>query len=415
LRTKKKVIASGLLAVGFSLLSYWITNMDIPLSGEHVVLYNFELVRQYLFPTKKIAPDSILFVDVSYDKVFVPTYDKYGFVEGQRSITDRKKLIKLLQTLKQKNDYKYILLDVFFGDDIKTEDDSVLFHLIKTTPRLIIPRHEDAVLADSCLMEKSGMADYTTTYKFVTFSKYPYLPDGKVSLPLKMYEDIVHRKIKNWGICYTDGWRLARSSVILTQAVNINEPYDDNDTKVWFNLGADLLEDSIPRTHEVGNGLLWNRQFTKNKYVVVGALRSDADDQHTTYIGNLSGGLINMNAYIALCKGQHIVSIPLMLIMLFVFFCLSYLTLSRQGLKEVTAQMALGRHWALRIFLKALSGLCTWIGYSLFMTILCIVTYITIGEAYDIFITATFFSILNNIIKNIEYFKNIKLWNTKSK
>ena len=403
------------MAIGFSILSYWITNMDTPLSGEHALLYNFELVRQYLFPSKKVAPDSILFVDVSYDRTSIPSYDKYGFIEGQINITDRRKLIELLSVLKQKNDYKYIMLDVFFGNDIKTEYDSTLIQLLCTTPRIVIPCHTDKALVDSCLLEKSGMADYTTTYKFATFSKYPYLPNGSKSMPLIMYENITHRKIKDWGIFYTDGWRIARSSVILTQTIHINEPYDDNDNKVWFNLGADLLEDSIPKTNVKGNGLIKEKNFTKGKYIIIGAFRSDDNDQHTTYIGKLSGAMINMNAYIALCKGQHIVSFPLMFIMFIMFFCLSYLTISQQSLKDATKQFSRGSHRTFRTFLILLSGLCTWIGYSLFMTILCIITYITIGEAYDIFFTATFFSILNMIVKHVEQIKNIKSWIIKNK
>ena len=42
---KGKIILSALLAIGFLLFSYWITNLRIPLSGEETVLTNFELVR----------------------------------------------------------------------------------------------------------------------------------------------------------------------------------------------------------------------------------------------------------------------------------------------------------------------------------------------------------------------------------
>ena len=50
-----------------------------------------------------------MFVNVAYDKEFVEATDEYGLPVGQTQITDRQKLLQLLQELKRRNDYKYIL------------------------------------------------------------------------------------------------------------------------------------------------------------------------------------------------------------------------------------------------------------------------------------------------------------------
>ena len=65
---QKKVIWSVVIAMGFLLFSYCMTNLDFPISGEKFFLYRFELVKNYLFPRESTVNDSILLIDVSYDK-----------------------------------------------------------------------------------------------------------------------------------------------------------------------------------------------------------------------------------------------------------------------------------------------------------------------------------------------------------
>ena len=178
MRKRKQVIWSAVIAVGFLIISYCITNLHIPISGEKAVLYKFEMYRNYLFPRSCSVPDSLLFVNVAYDKEFVEATDEYGLPVGQTQITDRQKLLQLLQELKRRNDYKYILMDIFFDEETHTSADSVLFATICSMPRIVIPRHRDGKLANEALYAKAGMADYTTTYKEAGFVKYPYLIDS---------------------------------------------------------------------------------------------------------------------------------------------------------------------------------------------------------------------------------------------
>lgn len=404
---QKKVIWSVVIAIGFLLFSYCITNLEFPVSGEKALLYRFELVRNYLIPRENTVNDSTLLIDVSFDKTPVKATDEYGMPIGDIQITDRKKLLELLQELKKKDDYKYILLDVFFGQKGETPQDSALFATICSMPRIIIPCHSDEALADPSLKEKAGLADYTSTYKVSGFAKYPYMSNEGISLPLKMFEDMTGRTISKHCIFYTDGWRLVRKSIVLTFDVYANSSYNEEGEKVWYYLGADILGNKDER------GLLYEiPDLTKDKYIAIGAFQGD--DSHSTYIGSVCGTLINLNAYFSLLHNHHVVSISLVIIMFFAFFVLAYLTLTRQDLRGLTDSMTQKHSYRWRTRMMTLSALCSWIGYSLFLTILCIMTYVFLGEVYEIFITSTMFYLLSLAIKYTDNFKKIlKIWKRK--
>lgn len=406
MRQRKLLIYSVVIAVGFLIISYYITNLNIPISGEKAVLYKFELYRNYLFPRDYSAPDSMLFVNVSYDKTSIEATDEFGIPIGHIQITDRQKLLQLLQELKRRNDYKYILLDVFFGQDSPTSSDNALYSTICSMPRIVIPCHSDEQLANPKLYSKAGLADYMTTYKESGFVKYPYLTDSVTSLPLKMYEEITGRTIDSHWFIYTDGWKVVRKSVVLAFEVNVTSAYNENGEKNWYNLGADILG------NDRENGLLYEfPELTKDKYIVIGALQGD--DTHSTYAGKISGLIINTNAFLALLHGHHVVSWLLSVILFIAFFILAYLTLTQQNLKEVAQTFGTLKH---QRYLLLLSGLCTWIGYSLFLTILCISTYLFLGEIYDIFITSTLFYFLHLAVKHKDKPQKIlKLWKKRSK
>lgn len=404
---QKRVIWSVVIAIGFLLFSYCMTNLDFPVSGEKALLYRFELVRNYLIPRENTVNDSTLLIDVSFDKTPVKATDEYGMPIGDIQITDRKKLLKLLQELKKRNDYKYILLDVFFGQKGETPQDSVLFATICSMPRIVIPCHSDEALADSSLMEKAGRADYTTTYKESSFVKYPYMSDDGMSLPLKMFEDMTGRTIRKHCVIYTDGLRLVRKSIVLTFDIYANSSYNEEGEKVWYYLGADILGNKDER------GLLYEiPDLTKDKYIAIGAFQGD--DSHSTYIGSVCGTLINLNAYFSLLHNHHVVSISLVIVMFFAFFVLAYLTLTRQDLRGLADSMTQKHSYRWRTRMMTLSALCSWIGYSLFLTILCIMTFVFLGEVYEIFITSTMFYLLSLAVKYTDNFKKIsKLWKRK--
>lgn len=395
----RKTAISILIALAMLPITYWASNRQnpIPFLDEKNIILVYEYATNFFSPTETHEIDSILLVNISHDRTLVPAYDNTGFV-GNTPITDRKKLIEILEFLKAEDSYKYILLDVFFGKDYKTEHDSALFALIKSMDRIAIPCHSDEDLEDSTLLEKAGYADYFTSFVESDFMKYPYIvgKEGK-SLPVKMYEETTGNSISYNGLIYHDGNRLARKCITLTYDLIINEAVNEDGTPNWYNLGADLLYDSIPGTAQKGGGLLYkDPQLSRDKYILIGSFQQE--DIHNTIVGDLSGSIINFNAYLSLLNHRHIIS-PLFIFILFViFFVAALLAISQKSLLLQTLISSLSKkhQTAVEKGIKKSSFIVSMIDYTVFFTFFCIVTYTFYHEIHDIFYAATVFSVIKN-------------------
>ena len=358
------------------------------------MLGRMDFVREKLFPKIGDVADSVLLVNVQHDQILVPMSDRWGEPNGTDAITDRRKLLELLTILRNRGDYKYILLDVFFEEGWHTDVDSSLFSTILSMPRIVIPYHSDGIIADSRLMSKAGMADYMVNFNESDFVKYPFLKDGEKSLPVRMYEEMTGHKITKHGLFYTDGKRLARKSIVLTYDLRADQQYDIKGNIIWNNLGSDILEKGVPETCD--------------KYIVIGSFQGN--DSHMTFANKLSGAVINFNAYISLLHEHHLVSVTLIFILFFAFFVLSYLTLSRRKIQDILDSLDIApQHRFLEWVLNITRFLCSWLGYSVFLSMLCGATYLLLNEAYDIFITATMFYLLDRLVAFTYFIKRKKI------
>lgn len=395
---RSKILFSGLFAIGFLILSYWVTNIRFPLSGEKELLSKLEFFRGFFRSHDAHAIDSVLFINVAYDIELRPVMGLYDSPDGYYAITDRLKLLKLLEYLKEKDCHRYILLDVFFTDRVHTEWDEELFNTIASMHRIVIPCHSDEALADTRLESKAGLADYLTTFSETDFVKYPYMVDSIKSLPVKMYEEVTGREIKRNGLFYTEDWHLVRKSIMLTYECQIDSMYGTDGQPIWYNLGTGLLGDSIPNLTVFRDSALYDDpQLIENRYIVIGSFKGD--DSHSTFIGQMSGSVILFNAFISLMNGHHYVSITLALVLFVVFYFLCYLLLSRKTIKDIiTNNSSFLPTW----FLRFMNWLCSWIGLSVFLSMLCLGTYIALGEAYDIFLTSTIFYLLSITITFVQ-------------
>lgn len=220
--------------------------------------------------------------------------------------------------------------------------------------------------------------------------------NGKKNMPLKMYEELTGRYICKHGPIYLDGNHLVRSSIVLNiDFVPQEEFADSGNVQVWHDLGAVI--DKVPIKE--GADTIWciDELNTEGKYVVIGYFKDV--DIHSTYRGDLSGAVINFNAFQALMAGHHRVSLPVGMLLFVSFFVFGYLIFSQQKLSEVLATPIVRNKLWLRIGQRTLVALCSWIGFSLYLSILCVLTYVFLGEVYDIFITSTMFWAINVIVK----------------
>ena len=373
---RQKIVLSALLSLFFLIVTWIATNSRVSLGGEKSKLQWFEILTNEGADEKPCdMADSVVLIDVHYDKQLVLEKDDEEKPIGMVAATDKQKLKKLLEYLHKGDDYRYILLDVFLDKNISCPEDSSLYQLIASMPRIVIPYPETSALADTCLNNKAGHALYTTAIWENDFVKYPFLTDGKESVALKMYQDLTGRTITKHGFLYTDRW-LVRKSAILTFELRENSDLSFRKHYLGWVIGDTLAG-------EVYESMLDEPGFATDKYVLIGDFK---EDRHNTYTGEMSGPVINFNAFLTLLHGHHRISLLMLTILWGAFFCLVWLVLSR----------------------STFSNIFLWIGTPFYLIVLCIITYKFFHEVYDILTAALLFYLLRTVVETIRNKEEIK-------
>ena len=370
------IYTSLLLALVALVISYVSTNLSFPLSGEKLTLKYWSAFTDWVSSSKERLPsDDVVFINVANDKQLVDISDEFGIPIGNDAITDRGKLNRLLSMIQASATYKYVLLDILFEEGYETETDSALFASIDKMERIVIARHTDRQLALDAPMTKAAYADYYTSISETDFSKYRIFYKDGPSIPLRMYSDLTGRTVRRRGLWYADGGALSRRVVFPKMFVRIDSPYRSDGQKAYLNLGTDILdytEENWPK-------------FFSDKIIVVGAF--SGDDIHTTYAGDLPGSLVNYNVFLTLLKGKHKIPISLIIVYFLIFVAMSYLLL-RGGTGST-------QPWAW-VWAKLFAL------YSAILIIVCIFVFMIWGQAHDIFITSTFFSVVDLVNRRIK-------------
>ena len=191
-----------------------------------------------------------------------------------------------------------------------------------------------------------------------------------------MYSDKTGRTVKRKGIWYVDKCALSRKVVFPKMYVRVDSPYRFDGQKAYLNLGADILDYAEDQD--------W-AAFFSGKFIVIGSFTGE--DIHTTYAGDLPGCLINYNVFLSLMKGQHKIPLILIIVYFLIFFGMAYMLLKGEG--------GTSQPWAW-VWTKL------FVLYSVILTIVCIFVFIIWGQAHDIFITSTFFSVVDLAIRKMK-------------
>ena len=373
------VAASALLFV-----SYVATNIGFTISGEA------DIIKQCNFLLKKqrgnnSVPDSLLFVNVCYDKQLVNVFDDDGFEMGCIDITDRHTLLRFLDILSRRNDYKYVILDIFFENGIETEYDSLLFARIASMERIVIPSIRNQELSDSNLLgDKASFSDYTTTFFSDDYYKFELESDGQLSIPYHVYSDVTGKKHSSSGIFHFDSGDLCNRTLFAYPYINIDGPYAQDGSRNYYNLGADLLNDEEA---------LFTDGLIKGKYIFIGDMV--LSDRHETVAGDMPGLVIIANTFLSLMHRQHVIPFITKLLLFVLYFIFAYQIFSRKSL------FARILEWRSKKNIESfpiLGFVLSWFTYSCILTLFCLSSYYIYGVAYDILVTATFFQVLDYII-----------------
>ena len=190
LRKDRRILC---ISAGFSLViivfTYLFGNTRHSLPGDNAALTEIYYAGKFLGNKIENVPDSLLLVNVCYDKQLVG-FEEEGMPVGDVVITDREKLLRFLTIAKEADNYRYIYLDINFEEGYDSPSDSALFETIKSMDRIVIPNHSGIRMKDSTLFAKSANADYSITWKVRVFSRFQYLRnDTVVTVPLKIYSE----------------------------------------------------------------------------------------------------------------------------------------------------------------------------------------------------------------------------------
>lgn len=379
------IFLSVLTSTIIIIFTYVMGNSGYPLPGETGALKQITDYKKFLGMQIGNVPDSILFINVCYDKALVP-YEENEVPVGNMVITDREKLLQFLTKAKEANNYRYIFMDVFFEEGMVTEYDSALFNTIVSMDRIVIPKHKGVNMCDSILYQKASNADYATTWQALTFSRYQYIHDDDESVALKIYQDRFGSDIKkHWGgLWYTDNGRLCQNSATLLLPIRIMGSLLDEEGQVrernYIYLSADLLDldEVMPVSEQIDD-----------KLIVIGDFKSDV---HSTFLGMQPGSSILFNGYIALSQGAHLVNWLYMGILFVIYIIIGLFYLSGHSFSSMCANP-----W-LSIVLSFLSTA------TVFLIIALIASWYDI--AFNMWVPTTVYSLYDTFMQKYNIYKN---------
>lgn len=368
----KPIGISALIAIPILFLTLAANNLRWTFGAEKAKLMWYEHLRRGWggeVGNDVLVDSMLLLIDVHNDRLLVED-EMEG---GREAVVNHAHLYKLLRELSEGDDYKYIMLDVFLDAGISQPGDSALYRLIASMPRIVIPKAPKP-LADSCLMSKAGAAQYGTAIWETDFVKYPYWTKDESSMPLMMYEELTGRHVSRYGPLLFEGKQLVRSSTILTYEIVEDERLMEN--RLFMDM---IVSDSID------SPVLFTPDMAKDKYVLIGDFSSD---RHNTFLGSMSGTLINFNAYLSLVRGHHYITIGLIFGLYLLFIFLVFVT----------------------IHYTSFSRFIMWLGYPAILLIVCLLTYIWSNQVYDVLWVTIIFYLLEKLVYLWENRKKIKEW-----
>lgn len=390
----KPVIISLSASVFLLITSYWLDSWAYPIGSDLSAGKWIERIKILCNGDCESVPDSIALVNVTYDKALMEyeaLYDARNpnciFREpvGVNSVTDRAKLLAFLEALDTVR-YSFLVIDIRFEQGF--ESDSVserLFNKIASMDRIVIARHKNYSFADSVLYPASALSDYYTTFLETDLVKYPLSSKG-ASIPDVIYSSRCGGNIIRHpgGLWYTDNGRLCYGSIFLTFPVKVTRwqvPVDKDKTDytpLYSNLGADILSADIDMKSRFAD-----------RIIVVGDF---VEDVHDTYLGLIPGALINLDAYLELAEGRHIINWFDCLLLFLLYFVISLTIVSRRSFSELIPFLK-------RTHSTVLQFALSFIGYSLILTLVAVAYYIFTGQIYSTAYPVLFFTCFSTVIK----------------
>lgn len=380
------------IVMTFMCYYYWNARFTFEL-GDDAVRYSSAL--KDLCTKSEYVADEVLAINVSYDRVLVPYYES-RIPQGNIDITDRYKLLVLLDSLSRWNNYKYIACDIRFDNVFTTEWDEELFELIAGMRNISVARGTDNSYP-SVLSEKVSNSSYSEFFSGDGFLKFSYkAPDGMDNMAYRMWKEIDGGSIEEHWWRYTSGGRGCVASFIpdlryVPRSYNPQEEYPSNLNELdVYNLGEDILS-QFYEDQDIAD-------LFKDKIILIGDFKES--DIHDTIKNRVCGPAIMYNEYLGLKAGDHIVRWWVILLLFLVFaseisFAVRVYWLERDQQNDNKQKGC--------VFLRAiLNALATWIGYTGVLGIACFIIYATSGLFVNAILIGSIIAFMSSFIKSPE-------------
>ncbi|MEN8118860.1 MAG: hypothetical protein ABFS35_00850 [Bacteroidota bacterium] len=314
-KVQKKVLT--LVLVSHSLLlsvfSLYLLNLPYIYEDELRLIQITSAIKKFII-SKEEKPDRdrFLFVNVAWEKQLIEKLDNDGFPVGNQVITNRKSLSRFFSRINQKPDnHKYLICDISFVDP--SENDMELQVEFDKLTNYTVSYHKDEndIPQDPIFNVSKSISDYTTfnVDKFIKFKLVQ--SDSLITTPLKLYQEIYNKKMEQ-GFFYRLNNRYILNSFIVDFRIWSYDLSDESSYKYdYMNIGDfQFLPDSA------------FHKLLKDRIIVLGDF--ELNDIHETIYGDMSGPLILLNTFLAVEKGQNILSIYYLIFIFLSFILINY-------------------------------------------------------------------------------------------
>lgn len=365
-----RAVLSGVIALLLVIGDYLLDNCPYPVLDEVDTLALIELVSGRV---AHATDDSVLYLNVAYDKALAPVTDDFGDTIGSTVITDRVRLQHLLEVAANA-DYRFLVLDVRFEPGMATSADSTLWATMARLPRFAYSAHSDGGnAADSITYHAAAISDYGATLT-TGFTRWQYLQSAGASMPLVIYRTIDGGDIRQHGWFYTDRGHLCRNTLFIPLPSDMLLPERENGEVRYPFLGSQVMR--------------WNSDaelagMMNDRIVVVGDFEND---MHDTYIGSVPGPALISCAYGELHHGRHLVNWWFVLLVGGIYAVICFRVLSSTPIWQRFAWVR--RH-------PAIGTLLSFAGWEFVLSVVSIAMYLIFAESFITFLPAITFTALD--------------------
>jgi hypothetical protein len=383
----KMLIASALHAAFLVWGTFFLLNSSYPYGDESTLIKWTSVLRNYVQKSaSKPKSDRFLFINVAWDKAFIPKYDTEmaDYQIGVEPITDRQKLLQFFQILNKYKSHQFFMCDVFFKDN--SPYDSLLQIELLKTQKFCVSYHkkEDGSALDLPKFKVSkALADYET-YDDVCLKFRIFSNDSLISVPLCMYQNINKIKFEGKGTIDFINGKTVLNSFILDHKVRSYDFYKSRADTTGTTYNIQYLGEMLTLGEE------YIASAIKNKIIVLGDFENDV---HQTIYGKMPGSVILLNAYLALEEGQNRVTWVFLVFLYAGFFFASYKCFDTVDRLDI---------WIRRTFRSDAGRLAaSFLSYALGFAVMSIASYLLFNIHLTILVLSVYMNILEYVYRYV--------------